>query len=52
MHGVYHELIVFPDDVHDFLLHRRLFISFNAMDDLFRRFRKGEAAEGGNSRGK
>jgi dipeptidyl aminopeptidase/acylaminoacyl peptidase len=49
-HGVYHELIVFPDDVHDFLLHRRWLISFNAMDDFFRRFLKGEGAEGGNSR--
>lgn len=38
------ELIVFPDDVHSFLLHDRWLISFNAMDDFFRRtLVRGEA---------
>jgi dipeptidyl-peptidase-4 len=44
-HNVYHELIVFPDDVHDFLLHSRWLTSFHAMDDFFRRFLKGKGAE-------
>lgn len=39
-HGVYHELIVFPDEVHDFLIHRRWLIAFQALDDFFRRFLK------------
>jgi dipeptidyl aminopeptidase/acylaminoacyl peptidase len=37
-HDIYHELIVFPDEVHDFLIHKRWLIAFNAMDDFFRRF--------------
>jgi dipeptidyl aminopeptidase/acylaminoacyl peptidase len=39
-HGVYHELIVFPDEVHDFLVHSKWLITFNAMDDFFKRFLK------------
>ncbi len=39
-HGVYHELIVYPDDVHVFLLHHRWLKAFHAMDDFFRRFLK------------
>lgn len=39
-HDVYHELIVFPDDVHDSLLYNRWMITFDAMDDFFRRFLK------------
>ena len=35
--GVPHELIVFPDDVHSFLLHERWLISFNATDRFFDR---------------
>ena len=35
--SVPHELIVFPDDVHDFLIHERWLISFNAADDFFQR---------------
>ncbi|MFH1574975.1 MAG: prolyl oligopeptidase family serine peptidase, partial [Acidobacteriota bacterium] len=38
--NVHHELIVFPDDVHDFLLHRKWLQVFNASDDFFRRFLK------------
>lgn len=37
-HDVYHELIVFPDDVHDSLLYRRWLLTFNAADDFFHRF--------------
>lgn len=37
-YDIYHELIVFPDEVHDFLLHERWLIAFNAMDDFFDRF--------------
>jgi dipeptidyl-peptidase-4 len=36
--GIYHELIVFPDDVHDSLLYERWVLSFKAMEDFFRRF--------------
>ncbi|HET9529983.1 MAG TPA: alpha/beta fold hydrolase, partial [Blastocatellia bacterium] len=39
-HGVHHELIVFPDEVHDFLVHKKWLITFNAMDDFFARFLK------------
>ena len=35
--GVYYELIVFPDDVHDSLLYDRWLLSFNAADDFFKR---------------
>ena len=37
-HDVYHELIIFPDDVHDFLIYERFLKSFNAADDFFDRF--------------
>jgi dipeptidyl aminopeptidase/acylaminoacyl peptidase len=37
-YDVYHELIVFPDDVHDFLIYERFLKSFNAADDFFDRF--------------
>ena len=36
-HGVPHELIVFPDDVHDSLLFHRWITAFNATDDFLRR---------------
>ncbi|MDE2795143.1 MAG: prolyl oligopeptidase family serine peptidase [Gemmatimonadota bacterium] len=42
--GVPHELIVFPDDVHDFLLHARWLITFNATDGFFDRHLRGEEA--------
>ncbi|MYK67583.1 MAG: S9 family peptidase, partial [Gemmatimonadetes bacterium] len=42
--GVPHELIVFPDDVHDFLLHERWLITFNATDGFFDRYLRGEQA--------
>lgn len=37
-YNIYHELIVFPDDVHDSLLYKRWLITFEAMDDFFTRF--------------
>ncbi len=38
------ELIVFPDDVHDFLIHERWLITFSATDDFFQRtLVRGEA---------
>ena len=40
--GVPHELIVFPDDVHDFLLHERWLITFDATDDFFDRYMGGD----------
>ncbi|MBI4539000.1 MAG: S9 family peptidase [Gemmatimonadetes bacterium] len=36
-HEVPFELIVFPDEVHDFLLHSRWLIAFNATDRFFER---------------
>ncbi len=37
---VHYELIVFPDEVHDFLVHRKWLKVFNAADDFFNRFLK------------
>lgn len=37
-HGVYHELITFPDDVHSFLLHKRWIYTFHRMDEFLNRF--------------
>ena len=49
--GVPHELIVFPDDVHDFLLHERWLITFDATDDFFDRYLGGaEAVTSGGRR--
>jgi dipeptidyl aminopeptidase/acylaminoacyl peptidase len=44
-HNVCHELIVFPDDVHDSLLYSRWLIAFNALDDFFKRFLKEKTIE-------
>jgi dipeptidyl aminopeptidase/acylaminoacyl peptidase len=41
-HNVPHELIVFPDDVHDSLLHHRWLTAFHATDDFLKRYLKGE----------
>ncbi len=48
-HDVEHELIVFPDDVHSFLIFDRWVKSFRASDDfLERRLRnRGVATDGG-----
>jgi dipeptidyl-peptidase 4 len=37
-HDVYHELIVFPDDVHDSLLYSRWIYTFDRMDAFLQRF--------------
>ena len=42
-HGVYHEVIVFPDDVHETLLHKRYVYAFNRLSDFMGRFLKGAA---------
>jgi len=36
--NIYHELIVFPDEVHDFLVFKKWLQTFNAADDFFNRF--------------
>ncbi len=36
--NVHYELIVFPDEVHDFLIFQKWLITFNASDDFFNRF--------------
>jgi dipeptidyl-peptidase-4 len=36
--NIYHELIVFPDEVHDFLVYGKWIKTFNAADDFFDRF--------------
>jgi dipeptidyl aminopeptidase/acylaminoacyl peptidase len=36
--NIYHELIVFPDEVHDFLVFKKWVMTFNAADDFFIRF--------------
>lgn len=46
-HDIYHELIVFPDDVHDFLIYDRFLQSFNAADDFFDRFLMRESVSTG-----
>jgi dipeptidyl-peptidase 4 len=38
--NIYHELIVYPDEVHDFLVFRKWLRTFNAADDFFGRFLK------------
>ena len=49
--GVPHELIVFPDDVHSFLIHERWLLSFNATDRFFdRHLRAGESVTTGGRR--
>jgi dipeptidyl aminopeptidase/acylaminoacyl peptidase len=45
-----HELIVFPDEVHDFLVHERWLEAFSATEDFFRRrMLEGRVAEEGGS---
>jgi dipeptidyl-peptidase 4 len=46
-HGVQHELIVVPDDVHESLLHSRWIHTWERMGDFLRRhvWRKGAAAQ-------
>lgn len=42
-HGVPHELIVFPDDVHDSLLYSRWIYAFERMEAFFRKYLSGGA---------
>jgi dipeptidyl-peptidase 4 len=37
-HGVHHELIVFPDEVHDFLVFGKWLQTWDAMEDFLQRF--------------
>ena len=41
-HNVYHELIVFPDDVHDSLLYSRWIYTFERMDAFLKKFLRSE----------
>jgi dipeptidyl aminopeptidase/acylaminoacyl peptidase len=43
-HNVPYELIVFPDDTHETLLHKRWMIAFNRMDEFLARYLKPEAS--------
>jgi dipeptidyl aminopeptidase/acylaminoacyl peptidase len=40
-HNVYHELIVFTDDTHEPLLHKRYLYAFNRLEEFIGRFLKG-----------
>jgi dipeptidyl-peptidase 4 len=40
-HNVYHELIVFTDDTHEPLLHKRYLYAFNRLEEFLGRFLKG-----------
>jgi dipeptidyl-peptidase-4 len=40
--NIYHELIVFPDDVHDSLLYSRWLTAFHATENFFKRFLQKE----------
>ncbi len=47
-HDVPHELIVFPDEVHDFLIHERWLQAFRATDEFFERtLRRGVRTQDG-----
>ncbi len=41
--GVYHEMVVFPDDVHEPLLHERYLYEFHRMEAFLNKFLKGTA---------
>jgi len=43
-HNVYHELIVYPDDTHEPLLHARYVYAFNRLEEFIGRFLKGTPA--------
>ncbi len=44
---VYYELIVYPDDVHETLLHKRWLYTFSRMETFLNKFLGAEAAHGG-----
>jgi hypothetical protein len=39
-HGVYYELVVFTDDTHEPLLHKRYLYAFNRLEEFLGRFLK------------
>ena len=43
--GVDFEQIIFPDEIHDFLLHRNWLRAYHAASDYFDRYLKSRAAE-------
>ena len=43
-HDVYHELIVYPDDTHEPLQHKRYLYAFHRLEEFIGRFLKGEPA--------
>jgi dipeptidyl aminopeptidase/acylaminoacyl peptidase len=43
-HNVYHELIVFTDDTHEPLLHKRYLYAFTRLEEFISRFLKPDAA--------
>ena len=43
-HNVYYELIVYPDDTHEPLLHKRYLHAFNRLEEFIGRFLKSEPA--------
>ena len=43
---VYHELIVFPDDMHESMLHSRWMYTFDRMEQFFRKFLGAPAKAG------
>jgi dipeptidyl aminopeptidase/acylaminoacyl peptidase len=43
-HDVYHEVIVFTDDTHEPLLHRRYLYVFNRLEEFLGRYLKGSSA--------
>jgi dipeptidyl-peptidase-4 len=42
-HDVYYELIVYPDDTHEPLLHKRYLYAFNRLEEFIGRFLKPDA---------
>jgi len=43
-HNVHYELIIYPDDTHETLLHKRWINSFNRLDEFLGRYLKGPGA--------
>ena len=43
-HNVYHEVIVFTDDTHEPLLHKRYLYAFNRLERVHGRYLKGSAS--------
>ena len=43
-HNVYHEIVVYTDDTHEPLLHRRYLYGFNRLEEFISRYLKGTPA--------